>query len=196
MDSQPVVLAGSSIRWASQQLDAPRRAASLALLSARERDRLDHTAPARRDEFLAGRMQLRELAAELTGRPVEQVTITATCPDCGGEHGAPFVDGSRLRVSLSRCALATVAVAAWNAAVGVDVEPYTADVTRLSGIRSVPHWTRVEAVLKADGRGLRVDPASVAIDNAIASIAGSSIRYRVYDLLIDPTLTASVAVAL
>ena len=51
-----------------------------------------------------------------------------------------------------------------------------------SGLRA---WTRVEAVLKADGRGLRVDPSAVALRPAngglAASVDGSETRYVVFD---------------
>ena len=56
-------------------------------------------------------------------------------------------------------------------AFGVDAEPEhdtTRDAAGLRGLlgagrASLRDWTRVEATLKADGRGLRVDPASVVV---------------------------------
>lgn len=76
--------------------------------------------------------------------------------------------------------------------IGVDAESRATDAARIAAITSVTgtvdpdplrHWTRVEAVLKADGRGLTIDPSLVRIDGAgtdtIARIDGEPARYRV-----------------
>ena len=150
----------------------------------------------------AGRALLRRLAAEQLGIASEKVTLTQRCPDCGGPHGRPVVAGSELRVSLARCVLGAVAVAAWGTGIGVDVEPLAQTPARLAAIEEVAggagiaHWTRVEAVLKADGRGLRVDPRRVRIEGGIASIDGEPARYRIVEPAVDTPLQVSVALAL
>ena len=158
-----------------------RRAAALALLTPAEASRF--ASEREPERFLTGRMLLRELAAELTGLPLKSITVTAACPDCGREHGRPRVDG--VFVSLSHSGAVTVAAASAEAPVGVDMEPRDAPPERLAAIRDVArgddltHWTRVEAVLKADGRGLRVDPREVGIQGAEATI--HSERYALAD---------------
>ncbi len=161
---------------ATAPLAGERRGTALGLLTAAEASRfaVDPTP----ERFLAGRMLLRELAAELTGLPLESITVTAACPDCGREHGRPRADG--VFVSLSHAGEFVIAAARTAAPVGVDAERRDVGLAadRLAAIRlvaggdGVEHWTRVEAVLKADGRGLRVDPAAVRIRHDRATLDG------------------------
>lgn len=158
------------------------------------------------DTFALGRDLLRELVSDMTGEAVATVRITATCPDCGGPHGRPFVEGSALHIGLSHSATATVAVASRDAPVGVDVEEAAtppaaiAAIATLTGDASLLHWTRVEAVLKADGRGLRMDPASVVVterDGRVeASIGACPERYLLSQPDVDADLVVSVATRL
>ena len=96
------------------------------------------------------------------------------CPRCGGPHGPVRVAGAEALASVSYAgplAIVGVADAALFAAFGIDAEPEhdtTRDAAGLRGIlgqgrASLRDWTRVEAALKADGRGLRVDPVSVVV---------------------------------
>jgi 4'-phosphopantetheinyl transferase len=88
------------------------------------------------------------------------------------------VDGAPFVASVSYAGnLAVVAVAPRTAevsAIGVDAEldlDRQRDAAGLGGVLggdrevTVQEWTRVEAALKADGRGLRVDPALVRVDD-------------------------------
>jgi 4'-phosphopantetheinyl transferase len=100
------------------------------------------------------------------------------CVRCGGRHGAIIVENAPFVASVSYAGdLAVVAVSPRTeevSAIGVDAEP---DVDRrrdAAGLRgvlggdgdvTVREWTRVEAALKADGRGLRVDPARVQLQD-------------------------------
>jgi 4'-phosphopantetheinyl transferase len=185
------------------------RASGLATLSPAERERYAASVPLLRDRFLAGRMLLRALVAEQLGLAPDAVPLVATCPDCGGPHGRPELAGSDLRVSLTHAGGLVIAVATHGRAIGIDAEPLAeplrADATaRDAAIRSVAagegllHWTRVEAALKADGRGLRVKPSDVHIDDttATASIPGSPKRYELFEPDIDPSLQVSVALEL
>ena len=54
-------------------------------------------------------------------------------------------------------------------------------------------WVRAEAVLKADGRGLRVDPGAVVVRGALARIGDEPTPYRIVDRRIAGCLV-SVAV--
>ena len=191
--------------WAIQLSPQLGDDAGLATLSPTERRRFDGTPPGTRDSFLAGRVLLRRLVATQLGIEPDQVPLTAVCPDCGGPHGRPVVEGSELRVSLARCDVGVVAVAAWGRELGVDVEP-TADAERselairsVAGGEGLAHWTRVEATLKADGRGLRVDPREVRITGSGAElearVADRPTRYRILEPALHPELQVSVAIA-
>lgn len=89
-------------------------------------------------------------------------------------------------MSLTHSSSLAVAVAA-TVPVGIDAESRTIQEERIDAIRIVTrlragdalrHWVRVEAVLKADGRGLRVDPADVSIRGRTAALRGAPQRYR------------------
>ena len=151
-----------------------------------------------RDQHADGRRMLRELVSARTGLSPTDVRITATCPDCGGAHGRPVAEGSGLHLSVSY-STGVVVVAVATTPVGVDVEHRAQSherldaVLKLTGARSIERWTRTEAVLRADGRGLRVDPAEVTFDGDTASLAG--VTYAVSEIAISPELVVSVAVA-
>lgn len=194
------------LRVEAAPLVGDRRALALTLLSDEERARFG-TDP-RPERFLTGRMLLRELASGVTGTPLESITIAARCPDCGRQHGRPAIEGSELFVSLSHSHELTVAALIDGTPIGVDIERRAASTERLAAIREVAggaadgngdggddvrHWTRVEAVLKADGRGLRVDPRAVAIDGDEATLDG--VRYALTELR-DRANTISVATAI
>lgn len=126
-----------------------------------------------------GQRLLERAAAEHLGRP--DVRVPRLCPRCGSnEHGRPVVtDAPDLGLSLSHTAgLALVAVVR-GGRVGVDLEPASTDVDRLADVALGPHdapattsaallrtWTRKEAVLKAVGVGLAVDPSRLAVSAA------------------------------
>lgn len=174
---------------------------ALRTASPRELERYAASAPVVGDSFLRARLMLRDLVGEVTGTPA---IITATCPDCGGCHGQPTAQAAF--VSVSRCALALVVAVNTDRAVGIDVEPIVPPgdvaavaarldaVAALTGVRSIEHWTSVEAVLKADGRGLRLDPRHVVVDGGIATLG--VVRYCVRAHPIDPQLLVTTAVAL
>lgn len=134
------------------------------------------------------------------------------CSRCGGPHGAIVVENAPFAASVSYAGdLAVAAVAPLGdgvIAIGVDAEP-DVDPQRdraglrgvLGGDREVPvrEWTRVEAALKADGRGLRVDPAGVGLvvgaAGWTASVPGGH-RIIGWDAAAPAGVTISVAVSL
>ncbi len=205
---------GVRLRWAHP--DEFDRGRALHLLGTAERARAVGTSPGGlRDRFLLGRMLLRELAAEVGGVRPDEVGVAATCERCGAEHGRPRLvwpdaAGPPPLASLASCGdLVVAAVAPAGIAVGIDVEPRRAGESRnaeagrrravadlIGGPRrtSIRRWVRIEAVLKADGRGLRVAPSAVAFDDGGARIADRSASYRIIDRRIDGCLV-SVAVA-
>lgn len=129
------------------------------------------------------------LVAELAGVAPHLVQITARCVDCGGAHGQRIViapESARLvRLSASYTG-DFVVVAASRRTIGIDAEKREDAAARATAIDEVAgpsadallHWTRVEAVLKAIGTGLRRDPREVKISGTAATIDG-----RAFDLL-------------
>ena len=131
-------------------------------------------------------------------------TLQRTCLVCGGPHGKPRVDGGP-HVSLSYAGgLVAVAVCA-GAPVGVDVEVLAA--TAFDGFADVAlapdevdgppaHrarlWVRKEAALKADGRGLSVDPRTVDVRRQPVVLPGGVVQ--VSDIAVPDGWAGAVAV--
>ena len=196
---------GVRLAWASP--DEFDRGRALHLLGSAERARAVATAhPGLRDRFLLGRMLLRDLAAEAGGVRAEAVEVTAVCERCGAEHGRPRLRWSDApapppTASLASCGhLVVAAIAPAGVAVGIDVEPArvprAADAARRHAIvelvggtprTALRRWVRAEATLKADGRGLRVEPGLVAFTETRGSRDGVTARVpdapTVYDVI-------------
>jgi 4'-phosphopantetheinyl transferase len=102
-----------------------------------------------------------------------------------------------LHVSISHSAeVAVVAVAGVPVGIDVEGEPSPgalAAIGTVAGEASITRWTRVEAVLKADGRGLRVDPKRVMFDTDIARIDDAPERYQLSDIDLAPGIHVTVA---
>ncbi|MFF9562530.1 4'-phosphopantetheinyl transferase family protein [Leifsonia sp. NPDC014704] len=134
--------------------------------------------------FVAGRAALQRALSDAGDGDAR---IDATCPDCGLSHGRPrAVDGSRrLYVSVSHAAGQAFAVAARHP-IGIDAEAMDdlrargGAIDELAPGRGDParRWTAVEAVLKADGRGLRRDPGAVRVGRLSARLDGRHYTLR------------------
>ncbi len=136
---------------------------------------------------MLARELLATFVAELAPERVATVTITRRCSTCGADgHGRPIVIGTDVVVSIAYSGAAVaVAVApqAEAAAVGVDLERVAAagfrdrhaPLAELGALfapgaaPSLEGWTLLEAALKADGRGLRVELADCDIREASAA---------------------------
>lgn len=172
--------------WAiSLDLEHEPSEAALSLLAPDEEARMQRyrrSTDARR--FAGARGALRLILGAYLGRLPTDLTFDTTCRFCGGIHGKPRVPCEDLEFSASRSgAIALVAVAPH--AVGVDVEsvPAAANAEELSkavlssaeraSVRRLPRdrridgalacWVRKEAVLKAAGVGVAVDPRTVSV---------------------------------
>ncbi|WIB76118.1 4'-phosphopantetheinyl transferase superfamily protein [Curtobacterium sp. MCPF17_002] len=134
------------------------------------------TGPSRDDD----REALLTAVASAHAAPRSAVRAGRVCAHCGGTgHGRPWaeVDGSAVGVGLARTP-GVLALVVAPESVGVDVERVSrvaaapldaftaAERERAAGdVRSLAAcWAAKEAVLKRDGRGLRVDPSSVDVD--------------------------------
>lgn len=167
-------------------------------LSDDDRVRAASFVPDRRRAFLVGRSLIAGLVGSLFPAASGWSVGTGPCRRCGARHGAVEITGVPVVASLSYAPGLVVAAGASSHRVsrlGIDVELDAAnavrsrDLQRLLGPSSGPplmRWTRVEAVLKADGRGLGVDPGDVRVRAGRGRIAGDPARYRVADV-VGPT---------
>jgi 4'-phosphopantetheinyl transferase len=130
-----------------------------------------------------GVVLLRRAAEQVVGRPVD---VARRCSRCGAtDHGRPEApEHPDVGLSLSRTGEHVVVAAVRGAAVGVDVERDDVDVQHLAAVALGPRdaaptsdddlrrtWVRKEAVLKAAGTGLVVDPADVVVTAPTAPAA-------------------------
>jgi 4'-phosphopantetheinyl transferase len=150
------------------------------LLDGAERGRADAFRRAEdRVRFTLGAVVLRMAAAEETGTAPDEVTVRRDCPRCGAPHGRPELPGTGLHASVSHSGDRVAVAVTRLAPVGVDVEEILPDVDvaaivgpvlgtappeDLAGFHVV--WCRKEAVVKATGDGLRVDPRTVRVSPA------------------------------
>jgi 4'-phosphopantetheinyl transferase len=150
----------------------------------------------------------RALVAELADVDDASVSIMQRCPDCAGPHGRPVVmapAGARgIGVSIAHAADQHVVAAVRGRRIGIDAERADAPGERVAALRELlgehddllRRWTRIEAVLKADGRGLRLEPSAVDVDDASATarVPGGDRVYALHDVELGEGLVVSLAV--
>lgn len=158
--------------------------------------------PPQRAALRNGRALLGALLAEVLGADAGPVDATI-CERCGAPHGR--VQAGSVPVSVAYAgSLVVAAVGLPDAcgAVGVDVELRDADSERAADLArllevapeyAIRRWTQLEAVLKADGRGLRVDPGQVRLEQDSAWIGDESTRYRLAEVAGPADAVISVA---
>ena len=125
---------------------------------------------------------LREAAARFHRVPVSHVVLSHECVRCGSDqHGRPFVLATAAirrpaYVSLARAGDVSVVAVTDAGPVGVDVEVEgAAELADVADVALHPDergtldptraWVRKEAVLKAYGLGLVVEPSDVRVDH-------------------------------
>jgi 4'-phosphopantetheinyl transferase len=157
----------------------------------------------------ADREALVAAVTTVTGVDVGAVRAGRVCSHCGStDHGRPWATaaGRPVGVSLARTTGRT-ALAVGPGAIGIDVErasrvaaaPLDAftpgELRRADGDPTVlaACWAVKEAVLKRDGRGLRVDPTSVDVDVAAGTASFDGVEQPVLVLWPEPDLVLAVA---
>ncbi|MDY0910467.1 chemotaxis protein CheY [Microbacterium sp. CFBP9034] len=111
----------------------------------------------------------------LLGMLAPGAELSNPCPRCGRPHGPVRTTDAAARPAVAYAGgIAVAAVAdAGPGTFAIDAELETDPVRDVAGLDGVlgarmnvhlRDWVRAEAALKADGRGLRVDPGVVAVD--------------------------------
>lgn len=105
-----------------------------------------------------------QLVARMGGVDPDDVVITRLCGKCGSaDHGRPYASSpmeTSPHVSLSRAGGMVIAAACDAGPVGIDLEK-----ERAAGSGgSTTLWVHKEALLKATGLGLSIDPHSIHLD--------------------------------
>ncbi|WP_307486925.1 hypothetical protein [Microbacterium trichothecenolyticum] len=143
----------------------------------------------------------REVSRSLLTELLPGARLSSRCSRCGGDHGRVRVSGAEVTASVSYASgWAIVAVRDGDQRVGIDA--VAADATGLDRVlpgADARTWARVEAVLKADGRGLAVDPARVRIveraDGEWSSTIDGAAAGVGFDVEAPPGVVVAVAVA-
>ncbi len=187
-----------------------------------ERERVARAPVRERDAVACALLLARLAAAEACGLPAGDVRVDRRCPRCGSTaHGVPRVrraDGGPVPfLSSSRGTDLVVVAVADVGPVGVDVERTDADPHgRTTAVSLAPGerpgagpdgwlrtWVRKEAVLKAAGTGLTVDPRSFRVSDGAGRPAvtghvpppSAGARWWLADLDPGPDHRAALALA-
>ena len=147
------------------------------LLDVREGARLQQLArPEDRQRFVVGASLLRHVVSSVAGATADELEVDRMCSYCGAWHGKPRVPTTGLHVSVSHSGRFVQLACTRAAPVGIDIQ--AADVAVTPAMRDLLAeagpvtatvaeflimWTRVEAVLKATGDGLRVPLGQVRV---------------------------------
>lgn len=160
----------------------------LAVLDSGERFRAGRRADP--DPFVTAHATVRRLLGEVTGDDPARLAFVRRCATCGSDrHGKPAPVGLDLHISLSYDDHWVLAALSPQAELGVDVESHAATdfdgfgrvflgdgehggMQGLSGDALLRARSRLlsrkEAVLKASGHGLVIDPTSLTVSHADA----------------------------
>jgi 4'-phosphopantetheinyl transferase len=137
--------------------------------------------------YLVAHTLIRLVIAQRLGVPPSTLVFSAICSHCGGNHGKPRLrsPGAPIELSLSHSGNRVVVAISRDTPVGVDIERISTDTAGLDAIDAMlshaeqeaivllpperrqlalaRYWTRKEAVLKATGDGLGVQPCRLTV---------------------------------
>lgn len=152
------------------------------------------------DRRATGRTLIRALAAQLA--PRSDLRIEQRCTVCGGPHGRPLLPGAPVHASVAYAdpwVVVAVAPDDVSSAVGIDAEradaaPELAALFAPADPPDLRGWTAIEAVLKADGRGLMVPPDQVRLTpDGVATVPGGG-EFRILPVAAGAELVVSLAI--
>jgi len=131
------------------------------------------------------RASLRRRAEALLVAETGASRVVRVCPWCGSDrHGRPTAVGSAAAVSIAYAEGLVVVAWSWQGPVGIDVAVEGPPVGDFGDRQA---WTRIEALLKATGEGLRRDPsdlpdlATAELDlplGYVGTVAGKGVSWR------------------
>lgn len=170
-----------------------------------------------RHRFTAAAALNRLTLADHTGCRPADIRIDRTCEECGGPHGRPRVDirsRAAIDVSVTHAGSFVAVALVEQGRVGVDIDVVPADYHDLidavahsderAGITSAHQftqtWVRKEAILKAHGAGLRIEPNGFVAPEpgrtpSLVRLPGiGPLTCRLVDLDVDDDHLGSVAV--
>ena len=186
--------------WADSSQVALRTAALDAL---GQRETLAARRPGDPARFITSRMLIADLLAELA--PAGDHELSTVCVFCGELHGAVRALHVPIALSVSYAGTYVVVAAVHHsvaARIGVDVEQTDRPDEPLDELAplfapapppSARGWTRIEAVIKADGRGAQLAPHDVRIEGDVASVPGNTVSIEVSDVVGPPGCVVSLA---
>ncbi len=179
--------------------------------------------PVDRIRYVLSHALLRRVLSDVVRIPPADLVFDRTCVRCAAidqpnQHGKPRLVNARCQFSLSRAGSLVLVATTMDLEIGIDGEEVGAtdftgfDDVALSRLErreidQMPSsqrdrgraqlWARKEAVLKASGWGLAMDPTLILVGSprqATGAVTTSPGRYQLADLDVGPVHAASVAV--
>lgn len=178
--------------------------------------------PADQTRYLVSHALLRRVLADAVQIMPFALVFDRTCVRCAAidkpdQHGKPRLANSRCQFSLSHAGGLVLVATAMDLEIGIDGEEVSAasftgfeevalalperrEIDRLPAGRRdhgrAQLWARKEAVLKASGWGLAMDPRLISVGSLrqpAGTVTTSTGRYQLADLNVGPAHAASVA---
>lgn len=187
--------------------------AQSAILSLDERNRAKHLRfPDHKRRFIASRSALRHILAQYLNKRPEQISFHYS------EHNKPFLPDNRLQFNLAHSKDLAVYAVTLDTPIGIDIEKIQeedkfnvaarffsdeekSELAKFSGREKIAAfyqiWSRKEALIKANGKGLTIPLSSfsVSLDDQPRIILLDHQQWTIVPLDIHPDYAAATAVA-